>query len=132
MMQQAREQLQKENANADQAADAEGAATRKTYDNTQALKDFENSQKTLEKTGLVMDRQKKLLFPRLSEEASDAEFDEVADETEGDLSVGKNTMNTTSDAKAAAPMKKEVGFKYQGEEPTRFTDWAHKGRVTDF
>eukprot|EP00913_Durusdinium_trenchii_P019657 g18480.t1 len=26
----------------------------------------------------------------------------------------------------------EVGFRYNGPEPTSFGDWAHKGRVTDF
>ena len=26
----------------------------------------------------------------------------------------------------------EFGFKYQGKEPTRFGDWEHKGRCTDF
>ncbi|CAE6937856.1 unnamed protein product [Symbiodinium sp. CCMP2456] len=26
----------------------------------------------------------------------------------------------------------EVGFRYNGPEPTTFGDWAHKGRVTDF
>eukprot|EP00921_Rhytidocystis_pertsovi_P007877 GHVQ01013046.1.p1 GENE.GHVQ01013046.1~~GHVQ01013046.1.p1 ORF type:complete len:260 (-),score=21.95 GHVQ01013046.1:3100-3879(-) len=26
----------------------------------------------------------------------------------------------------------EYGYKYEGPEPTRYGDWAHKGRVTDF
>ncbi|KAL8446623.1 hypothetical protein Emag_004683 [Eimeria magna] len=26
----------------------------------------------------------------------------------------------------------EFGFKYKGPEPTKYGDWAHKGRVTDF
>ena len=30
------------------------------------------------------------------------------------------------------PLPKEIGFRYKGPEPTKFGDWAHKGRCTDF
>ena len=32
----------------------------------------------------------------------------------------------------AADDRDEFGFYYKGAEPTRFGDWAHKGRATDF
>ena len=47
----------------------------------------------------------------------DSDEDDVPAETEEDgLEVGVE----------------EVGFRYNGPEPTSFGDWAHKGRVTDF
>ena len=47
----------------------------------------------------------------------DSDEDDVPEETEADgLEVGVE----------------EVGFRYNGPEPTSFGDWAHKGRVTDF
>ncbi|CAD7966625.1 unnamed protein product [Amoebophrya sp. A120] len=63
-------------------------------------------------TSATVRDQQKVLFPRLTEEASEEEFGE-ADEKSGS-------------------MKKEVGFKYLGKEPTSYGDWSHKGRVTDF
>ena len=44
------------------------------------------------------------------------------------------TSPTTPDATPApkpAPLPKEVGGT-EGPEPTRYGDWAHKGRVSDF
>lgn len=35
------------------------------------------------------------------------------------------------DPRASAPAKDEIGG-YDGPEPTRFGDWEHKGRCTDF
>eukprot|EP00392_Amoebophrya_sp_AT5.2_P003844 g3849.t1 len=62
-------------------------------------------------TAATLRDQQKVLFPRLTEEASDADFEEV----------GKGEK-----------LAKEVGFKYLGKEPTSYGDWSHKGRVTDF
>ncbi len=46
----------------------------------------------------------------------DSDEDDVPEGTEDGLEVGAE----------------EVGFRYNGPEPTSFGDWAHKGRVTDF
>jgi len=56
--------------------------------------------------------QRKVLFPRAEEE--DGVDRDVEDPEEGVMDEG------------------EYGFKYKGKDPTRFGDWAHKGRVTDF
>lgn len=72
-------------------------------------------------TSATVRDQQKILFPRLTEEATDAEIDEV--EAEGADAEEKDGDGLK---------KKEVGFKYLGKEPTAYGDWSHKGRVTDF
>lgn len=76
-----------------------------------------------------------MVFPRLSEEASDADFDEDSlppeDAGEGAVLNASKTDKTDSKSKEKT-LPKEVGYKYGGPEPTKHGDWAHKGRVTDF
>ncbi|CAD7936273.1 unnamed protein product [Amoebophrya sp. A25] len=109
------------------------------HDNTKARMDYERSQASMDKlraetavekpaavaatteaastriTSATVREQQKVLFPRLTEEAGEDEFDEQGAEN-----------------KSTPKGKKEVGFKYMGREPTSFGDWSHKGRVTDF
>jgi hypothetical protein len=43
---------------------------------------------------------------------------------------GSPTAHTVPST-STAPLPKEIGGT-EGPEPTRYGDWAHKGRVTDF
>jgi hypothetical protein len=50
--------------------------------------------------------------------------------------IAEDTPKTVTDQPAAAavpskPMPKEIGGP-QGPEPTRYGDWEHKGRCSDF
>ena len=77
------------------------------------------------------------MFPRLSEDASDSDFDEdMADPDAESSSKSKKkeegTDKNDKDDNKKKKMPKEVGFKYSGKETTSYGDWSHKGRVTDF
>lgn len=45
------------------------------------------------------------------------------------LKEGDQNLTETINGKI---LPKEIGFKYKGPEPTKFGDWSHKGRCTDF
>mmetsp|Transcript_20628 Transcript_20628/g.48944 ORF Transcript_20628/g.48944 Transcript_20628/m.48944 type:complete len:109 (+) Transcript_20628:1-327(+) len=57
----------------------------------------------------------------------DAAPDDDSDEEEEGM-----TLAAEAEVEGLEVGMEEVGFRYNGPEPTTFGDWAHKGRVTDF
>jgi hypothetical protein len=48
-----------------------------------------------------------------------------------DKEPAEPTTDETSEKKPVPKLPKEIGG-VEGPEPTRYGDWQHKGRVTDF
>lgn len=71
--------------------------------------------------------------PYKTYEKSSTANDSDDDDDEEDVDVPSTSSEATQEnAVEGLQVGEEVGFRYNGPEPTIFGDWAHKGRVTDF
>ena len=82
-------------------------------------------------------KQEELLFPRTLEtikegiEVSEKQTSNEQHQEKTDKAVTEQD-EIIDDWPSEKKLPLEVGFKYEGPEPTRFGDWQHKGRTTDF
>ena len=67
------------------------------------------------------------------QKAQTEKLGEKETEAFNEKSPAPQTQNTMEDSgKTGNDIPEEFGFKAKGPEPTRFGDWQHKGRCTDF